>query len=153
MKRLNKSGQFYLVAAVIVVVIIVGMISITNYAKKSENSNVETFGEEFEIESQKVLDYDSLNGQNKIEDFTEVYSSYLGSKINSSFIVGTEGSLEAYTYLNGEKVDLNSSLTVGSEDIIFVYDEVIYNFELEKGKNFYFVFSQDIGGEKYVYTN
>jgi len=150
---MKKKGQFYLVATAIIVVIIVGMISITNYAKKSENSNVETFGEEFEIESQKVLDYDALNGQNKIEDFTEVYSSYLGSKINSSFIYGTEGSIDAFTYIEGEYVDSNSYLSVGSEEITFVYDEVTYIFDLEKGKNFYFVFSQEIGGEKYVYTN
>jgi len=153
MKRWNNFGQFYLVASVIVVVIVVGMITVFNYSGNLKKSNVDYFGKEFEFESEKVLDYDLLNGVSNIGGFTEEYSDYLGSGINASFIYGEETSLEAYTYISGSKVDLSSDLSVVSDEIYFSYDGDVYIFDLEKGKNFYFVFSQEMGGEKYVYTN
>ncbi len=155
MKRFykNKLGQFYLLISAILVVIIVGMISLVNYSMSNKNSKVDRFGDEFEREIEKVLDYDSLNNQNQIENFTASYSDYLGNKINASYIYGTNGSLEAYTYIQGSKIDLSSDLTISSGEILFDYDNSTYRFKLEKGQNFYFVFSQDIGGEKYVYTN
>lgn len=140
-------------AAAILVIIIIGMISLINYSINTKNSRVDKFGEEFESESENVLDYDSLNSQNKIENFTAEYSAYLGNRINSSYIYGTNGSLEAYTYVSGIKVDLTSDLTVSANKIYFDYDNSTYEFDLEKGQNFYFVFSQEVGGEKYVYTN
>jgi hypothetical protein len=149
----KRKGQFYLVASVIIVVIVVGLITISNYSKSDKKSNIDKYGKEFEIESEKVLDYDALNGDNKIENFTKEYSIYMGNKINASYIYGTEGNMNAFTYLDGDYVDLNSDLSFDSDEMIFEYADSVYRFNIEKGKNFYFVFYQNIGGEKYVYTN
>ncbi len=151
--RGDKSGQFYLIAAIILVTIIVSLLSITNYSQKKDNTRIENIGRELEIESEKVFDYDKINGQNEIENFTGEYSYYVGEEIKLYFITGDENALEAYTYENGIKIDLSSESGIIEDKIIFAHEETEYSFDLNKGKNFYFVLSQDIGGEKYVYTN
>jgi hypothetical protein len=149
----NKKGQFYLIASVIIIVIIVGMASITNYSSNSQSSNVEKYGKELEIESSHVLDYDSVNNQDSIENFTKSFSEYIGNKINATYISGTEGNIHAYTYINGNKLNMDSNLSTGSGEIIYNYGNSEYRFNLNKGKNFYFILNQEIKGERYVYTN
>ena len=155
MKRLirNSKGQFYLISAIILVTIIVALVSITNYSGKNDNERIQNLGKELGIEIEKVLDYDEINSQNRIENFTEEYSNFIGDDIDAYFVTGDKDGMEAYTFENDVKVDLSSEVSVVSDEILFVHDEVEYSFKLNQGKNFYFVLSQNIGDENYVYTN
>lgn len=145
-------GQFYLIAAIILATIIVTLVSITNYSVKKDSSHVENIGKGLETEIEKVIDYDEINGQNKLDNFTAEYSSF--AKDMEIFFIETDGSsTEAYTYIEEVQVDLSSDVNILSDEITFVQDDIEYTFDLNKGKNFYFVITQDIGGEKYVYTN
>lgn len=149
---MKRGGQFYLVASVILVVIIVSFITISNYAIKKNPSNVDTYGKELEIEIEKVFDYNEINGEDKTENFTKEYSEYLGSDIDSVYIIVDGNENEAYYFSDGVKVDATGNLSV-AEEIIFDAGDSEYQFDLNKGKNFYFILSQNVEEEKYVYTN
>lgn len=153
MKGMNKKAQFYLISAVILVILIVGLVSVTNYSAKKGNSYISNYGEELEIESEKVIDYSSLNSDSKLDDFTSQYSNYLGTRADAYFITGSEGNMQAYKYTNNIKTDLSSYLTLTEDKINFELENTTYEFDLNKGQNFYFILSKEIEGENYVYTN
>lgn len=146
---MNKRGQFFLIAAVIIVVIILGFIVISNYAKKEKYIKVYDMEDELKIESQKVLDYQSLHGS-KIREFGQDYSSYIGEGTDIYFITGTESSLEMYKYLNGAESPAEEPVVEG-DTIIASVDGSEYQFALTE-ENFYFIISQEISNEKYVVT-
>lgn len=154
MKKRNKRGQFYLVATIIIVGLVVSVSVILNFSTKTNYYNVEKVAKELAIEGEKVLDYDSFNSANEFDDFSNAYSSYAGEDKDIYFIIVDEsnGIEEAYKYTQGEKVILNSDLSVGGENIRFILDSKEYNFKLGQGKNFYFIVVYDKGGERYVYT-
>ncbi len=146
-----KRGQFYLVAGIIIAGIILGIIVISNYAKKESYVRIEEIGKELEIESQKVLDYKTYSGQDKLSDFGEDYSSYIGADMEFYFITGDENNLDAYKYLNGYETQLSDPV-IEEGKIIFTLEEETYEFNLNPGENFYFIIIQEIKGEKYVFT-
>ena len=80
----GKRGQFYLLGAIIIVVVIIGFATIQNYTKKQSSLRLYDLKEELGIESAKVLDYgtfnidDSQSRRNLIEDFSEKYIVYTG---------------------------------------------------------------------------
>lgn len=152
MKKGDTKGQFYLIATIIIVVVIIGFAVITNYSFKKSSSKLEAIGEELKIEGEKVLDYDTVNEPDEFENFAKDYSEYIGDEIDIYFIVGEGTSFEAYEYDGESKNDLSANLVVGS-NIVFTLEEVDYEFDLEQGKNFYFIITQKIRGEKYVVTN
>lgn len=152
----NKRGQFYLVATIIIVGLLVGLSVVVNYSIKSSSYGIEKITKELNIEGEKVLDYEAVNPSTELDefdDFSEKYSAYIGDDKDIYFIIvdEEENVKEAYKYTDGTKVDLSSDLIVDSS-IKFNLNSRTYNFELEKGKNFYFVLVYEKGGESYVYT-
>jgi hypothetical protein len=153
MKRGDKKGQFYLVAAMIIIIIVSSIVSISNYSiERDLGKDIEKIGEELEIEIYKVLDYDNANNQDMMEDFTEKYSKYVGEETEIIFIYVGETN-EAYTYEDDLRIELNSGLSVVEEEVIFNYGNKDYQFNLNRGNNFYFIISKEVGNEKYVYKN
>ncbi len=146
---MEKKGQFFLIAAAIIVVIILGFIVISNYAKKEKYIRVNDMEDELKIESQNVLDYQSLHGD-KIRTFGQDYSSYIGKGTDIYFITGGESDLEMYKYLNGAESVMEEPVIQG-ETIIVSVDGSEYQFELTE-ENFYFIISQEINNERYVVT-
>ena len=146
---MNKRGQFFLVAAVIIVVIILGFISVSNYAKKEKYLKIYDMKDELEIESQKVLDYGIMH-TDKMSDFGKDYSSYIGGETDIYFITGDSQTLEMNKYNNG----VESAMTkpeIDKETILTTIDGTQYSFPLTSD-NFYFILSQESGGEVYVVT-
>lgn len=146
---MQKRGQFFLVAAVIIVIVILGFIVISNYAKKEKYIKVNDMKDELEIESQKVLDYQALHGS-KIRVFGQDYSSYIGEGTDIYFITGGESDLEMYKYSKGVETAMDNPNVEGDLIIVSV-DGSEYQFELTE-ENFYFIISQEISNEKYVVT-
>jgi hypothetical protein len=151
---MNKKGQFYLIAAIILVGLIVALSAAMNYSTKTNSNEAEEIAKELTIESSQVLDYDTLHpSDTQFENFAMAYSQYVGEDKDIYFIIVDEnqGIKEAYKYSADTKVDLSSNLAVGS-DIKFTIDSSTYSFKLEDGENFYFVIVQSKGGERYVLT-
>ncbi len=166
---MNKRGQFYLVATVIIVSIIAGLAVISNYSYEKTPSKFYPIEQELRIESAKVMDYGIANGKNTndlMKNFSRDYS--INSDSDSSyFVFGKEDNLTlaGYNELNSTTIQINVGLgeqamnfTKGQfqafnfsntgENIKVIISNVSYDFKLNKGQNFYFVVSKNIDGEK-----
>lgn len=172
----NRKGQFYLIAAIIIIGLIIGFAAVKNYTQKKEVIKLYNLGEELGIESENVLDYGTYNELNESEmeglltDFVESYADYAAEGKNLYFIYGNWQKINvvAYQELNttiyvdiGEGVKL---IQPGEKEefiptdgvihkVIITIEELTYEFELTYGENFYFVISQEIEGEQYVVTS
>jgi len=156
---MNKRGQFYLVAGIIIVSVIIGFIAIVNYADRGQTIVVDDMREELKIETQRVLDYDlSHVGETLIDDFGVDYSKHIGSDIKLYFIKGEDPNIDAYEYVNGIKKDVDvldyASLIIDSvnDKIILTLEGIDYEFDLYEGSIFYFLILQEIKGERFVAT-
>ncbi len=176
MKGWNKSGQFYLLAAILIVAVIIGYVSINNYSKNKSPVRVDDLGKELGIETGQVLEYGVFH-ENEIEgvisNFTNsfyLYSSPDETK-NFYFIHGTKDDLTIYSSEDqsaGTIIIGNSQTRIKEQHIQPLDDDEFcesqtgsnkircnffgseYEFEINPGDNFYFLISQEIGGEQYV---
>ena len=98
MKRVlieDKTAQFYLIAAIIISVIVIGFLAMSNYLKKTEAINLEYKADELKIESEKVLDYGLHQAygessiQSLMENFAKYYINYTEKDKDSYFLFGT----------------------------------------------------------------
>ncbi len=149
MKLGDKSGQFYLLAAIIIIAFIIGFVAISNYSKKRTPVKVNDFGEELKIESEKVLDYIAIQNQDELADFRTTYSDYAAeNNIDIYFIMGKGGSIKSYR----GTIETNTHTEVPPL-IEMTVEDAVYSFDLKPGENFYFILIQEIEGEKHVFTN
>jgi len=173
---MKKRGQFYLIAAIVIIGVIIGFASVANYVKqKGDNVVVYDLAEEIGFESGEVFEY----GQTNLEDSeleslithsTAIYQERAGEGIELFFVFGTQGGLVAYSYeeVNTGDITITPPGSVGSAitlkkkvkrdiapttangKIKVKVKEVDYEFDLEEGENFYFIVSQEVGDENYV---
>jgi len=176
-KRMNKKGQFYLLAAIIIITLIVGFATVSNYAKKKSSVKVYDLKDELNIESGKVLEYGTFSeGQDKTKEFAAKYADYAGENKKLYFIYGDSQQI----YIQGFGVETGSvSLTgpltgqggassgvtthgettgnltpkTGQTTIAVSLEGFDYKFELKPGENFFFVISQEIEGEQHIVTS
>src|SRR3989338_965559 len=100
----QKRGQFYLVAAIIIISLIVGFAVVSNYAKKKAVIKLYDLKQELGIESGSVLDYGTYNKYNKeamknlLQDFIEEYVQYTGEGKNLYFIFGNSEEITVMVY-------------------------------------------------------
>ena len=170
----GKKGQFYLIAAIILATIIIGISVVVNYSKKQDSGNLENLKEEIQIESENVLDYgvyNELSDSDMKTLLTDFSKDYINSKCkdkNLYFIFGNSGSLTvvssqsseetARINVGGETVDLiitqeGVSFSPLGNQVSLIINDFTHNFKLEEGENFYFLISQEIGGGTYVIKN
>jgi len=173
----NKRGQFYLIAAIVIIAIIIGFAAIKNYTQRREIIKLYDLGEELGIESENVLDYGTYNGLNEDEmevlltSFVQGYASYTSEGKNLYFLFGNWKKINfiAYQDLNttiyvdigegvkliepGEAYEFTPSEGKAIYDVEVIIEDLTYDFALEYGENFYFIISQEIEGEQYVVTS
>jgi hypothetical protein len=166
-----KRGQFYLVAAIIIIAFVAGFVTISNYSKRKTSIKIYDLGEELGIESQNVLEYGNYNSFDEtemdalLEQFIEDYVAYAGEDKNLYFLFGDANSIKIKPYQ-----EIEESVSVGGSDIIItgekgetmpvvttdkiviIIEDIEYHFDLDAEQNFYFVISQEIDGEKHVVT-
>jgi hypothetical protein len=159
-KRLNKSGQFYLIAAIVIISLIVGFFLISNYSKKKENVRVYELSEQLKIEGKKVVDYGIINDNTKVKEFTKNFSDYAGEGIDIVYITGNcvsnpisnnDCNLNVFRYNStGEE---NVNYTKAGNDLTIKSNAIAYVFHLNIGEIFYFLMTQNTNGEIYVARN
>ncbi len=170
----SKRGQFYLLAGVIIISVVMGFVFFSNSYERKSNVNFDYLGKELETESENVVDYGIKNNQNiktLLINFTQEYSLYTEAD-NSYFIFGnfTEVTFAGYKKLNSgsvlidvgsgnQQIDLiqgvyrSVSFQNPQQDIKVTIDNIVYDFRLKNGQNFYFVLSKEIGEERYIVSN
>src|SRR3989344_6026101 len=111
MKRMmSKSGQFYLVTAVVLAGIIIGISAISNYSKKEKSPGLDELKEEIGIESEKTLDYGTGNNLNStqmyrlMQNFTNYYVNHESrAEKDLYFIFGNGNNLTVSGYQRSEE--------------------------------------------------
>ena len=74
---MNKKGQFYLVAAIIIVLAVSGIASVKTYAIiKSEPRKIENIGSELKEETMRIVDY----GIYSQENLTRILNNFTDSE-------------------------------------------------------------------------
>jgi len=171
MKRGNKKGQFYLLAAIIIIFIIIGIFTLRNYTKvRPKQTRIYDLGEELGIETGNVIDYGIYNKnstQPLIEHWAETYYNYTKEKNvieNWVFVYGNESDMVALTFttenVGGVGIVTESGNIVvpvemetkgrkvfepsASGDVAITFKNFTHQFKLKEGENFFFVLR---GGE------
>ncbi len=175
----NRLGQFFLIAAVVIIVAVISIVTVSNYTQKTDVVKLYDLGEELGIESQQVLDYGTYNSLDEaamktlMEEFIQNYVSYVGEGKNLYFLFGNRQKIYVIGYQqiveevcikldpeSSECADIEAlgeteEFSANGEEItkvVISVGDTEYQFELNYGENFYFVIWQEIGGEKYVIT-
>lgn len=158
MRCMNKSGQFYLVAAMVVIAIVIGFATISNSSRVTEGSQIiYSIEEKLEIEAGYVLDYCVTNDFPpedtilQMETFAETFTNSL-KDMEFYLIFGQEGDLVSYKYFNGIRTDLSHTI-VNVNQIQILVDSTEYLFNQTSGGNFHYVIVKEEGNEKYIAAN
>ena len=162
MKKWNKRGQFYLIAAIVILSVIFGFVAITDYTQKNKYIESYSLRDKLKIESDKVIDYSIYNKlskaemQEKIDDLAKLYSENVNKNIEIIFISGYKddatNTIKVYSFENGIRSDLDSP-TIENEDIKVDVKGKNYIFQSKEGENFHFIIFQNIEGENYIVTS
>lgn len=160
----GKRGQFYLVAAIIIVAAIVGFATVTNSAKRADETRVYDLGEELEIEGDQVMEHGVINPDVQIEEimtnFSRKYSAYVqGGNLEIIFVFGNKDNLNKITFtdfLRGSISDSGSTVEIldskikkekvektANDKVKINIGKINHEFDLKPGENFYYVISQD----------
>jgi hypothetical protein len=177
---MKKRGQFYLLAAMIIIIFISGFAAVSNYTRSQGSVKIYDLKNELGIESGKVLEYGvfsdsdtvTIGGRpvNIIEHFINLYETYAGENKEIYFIYGNKDRVTLITY---DEVVTGSLRIVGSENtpisqnifgksatkktfapkggvVKITIEGIEYEFEIKPGENFFFVISQAVEGEQHV---
>jgi len=174
MKR-GKRGQFYLIAAIIIIIILFGVALVANYARtKPEETVVYDLQQELDIETGKVWDWAIYNDEdidNTISNWTETYVNAMGEKDidNWVFVYGDADEIKIITfqevttgiitinYNGGESRTFiygtgknETSIESPGEKIKVTLNDVDYDFTLGGGQKFIFLIEKGeyVAGEK-----
>jgi len=171
----NKKGQFYLIAAVIIIAMVFAITALVNQAKKQEFSEIQYAVEELSIEAEAVMDYaiknepTDING--RLETFTKNYSDYSNVE-NLYFVFGDtpDISIAAYRHTLPATIIVNVSeeesdeleipvkeytkkdYSISGNVITLTINEIPYEFKLKDGTNFYFITSESDEEQEYIIT-
>ena len=174
---MKRRGQFYLIAALVIIAVITGLATIYNYAKVTEeDTTVYDLTSEIDYEASQVIDRGlfsnaTANISFQLENLTDYYartntgsdfliifgnSSLLTILLYNSSSTGSIGVSLGNTNIaiTQSTVEGKSSVTIslGSQRQITIIlpPGVEYTFTLGEGQMFYLVLRKEEGGESYV---
>ena len=169
---MNINGQYYLITAVIIASLMVGLISVFNYVGQSQESGIYDLEQELKIESRNVFDYGMAKELDESE-FDALLSEFVGDYIdygkqgrNMYFIYGTPDDLTVKGYQQAAEdviiggtsnVSITSSagafsktVDIGEADVTLYTSNAGADFSLTAGRNFYFLITEELNNDKYV---
>jgi hypothetical protein len=166
---MKKKGQFFLIAALVIVVILVGFIGLVNYGKVERDSSIKNLQTELENEITYTLDYGSIHNLDSAEFrtiFKNLSSIYINKSVDKTtiFLYGAASGtmivkgknskdLDILINVNGNWSTLNEGIgefeeeyTLNENIIYLNISDNQYAFEFNSGQNFKYLISQ--GKEK-----
>lgn len=165
---MNKRGQFYLIAAIVIVSIMLGFVAMTNSASAVPTSNINYLKDDISIESSRTIDYATYNRFNNTRTqslMTDLSSQYINSSYGYDlyFIFGNSQGMTLVAYqnnasqvlLNGQSTSIGTgqiytqNFSPGSSYTIKINSNS-YTFQLNSGENFHFVLSNINSGQNYI---
>jgi len=177
----DERGQFYIVAAIIIVLTLSGLASIATYAVVQPSPRtIETISDEIREESARIIEhgiYEQKNREQLLDRFTkEEFAPYFATKTDAGivFIYGNKDTgLKGlrYTHEKSGEIKLQAGTSVNWEIAKEYVDEAEINFnpedtklnveilgksfefELKEREMFYFLIVEEKDGERYVEQN
>jgi len=175
---MNKRGQFYLAAAIVIIALIVGFSVVVNYFSQTDAPDLNKIEQELLIEIEKIQDAGISGGlsnddiNSNLESFNGNYSESFPLDINFYFVFGDEDNLVVSGYQEIEDEE-EVIITGEGEDTTLVLDKKDYKkigngkkpknkkikiktdkleqeFDIAKGRNFHFVIYYEDKGEKHI---
>jgi hypothetical protein len=120
----NKKGQFYLIAAIVLITIAVGFVVVSNSASSQQTPNIYFLRDELKIESSKIIDYatsSQLSGTQTQSTLVDFSNQYVNNSQNDNFyfIFGNTSNMTFLSYqayyanitLNG--IDYTNNVSTG----------------------------------------
>ena len=90
----DKTGQFYLIAAIIIVIALIGIASVTNYVITRKGTNLEETERELILEGESVINFGIVDDPDQMEalllEFAEQYGTYIEDEFEFLFIYGDD---------------------------------------------------------------
>jgi hypothetical protein len=173
---MNKRGQFFLIAAIIIIGLIIGFATAVNSVRVGDrNEAFYDLADEVGFETKKVLDYgvyQIANTETLMKGFLENYTDYIATE-EVLFIFGNEDSLDVLYFENlvigsvgisvgpaptivpiQDYVDQTETAEVihdlSDNKVTVKIKEINYEFKLRKGQNFFFIIIKDQDDERFV---
>ncbi|GIU68672.1 MAG: hypothetical protein KatS3mg001_522 [Candidatus Pacearchaeota archaeon] len=167
----EKKGQFYLIAAVVISSLIIGISIAGNTSLKTKNTDFYDLAEEIRIESKKTIDAATSSGfqSNEIillmENFTNNYIKKSFNRTDLYFIFGDSNNITLSGYQKEAKlVEIESGNEINTtspgrfsisidpqlQNLNLTIDQKPFSFEIMPGQNFYFVLIQTKNNEEYI---
>ncbi|MEA3329718.1 MAG: hypothetical protein U9Q06_03160 [Nanoarchaeota archaeon] len=117
---MKKRGQFYLIAAVLIVGLLIGIVGVATYVVKyKKDYRALDVQDELKLESEYIINYGvytSTDFNDLLSTFAEEYADYIGEEYDVLFVFGDED-FEATLILNYVslfQVSQTASLTIGT---------------------------------------
>lgn len=162
---MKKRGQFYLLAAFIIVIILFGTAAITNRSSKKGYSVVYDLSKEIDLEGALLQEYGVINSEEINDLFTEFlqkYSAYVSDpSIEMVFIYGnattmfrTSKTSSGEFSIGGIKMDISGIQTAKmsqNQEVEVKIKGNSKNFVINEGESFYYFITQETS-EGSVYT-
>ena len=154
----NKRAQFYILFAVLVIVIITGLVTTSNYARKVKKPvKFYDLSEDFEAETTKIIDYGIFSGEQQssidslIDAFSAEYLEYAQKKdpnLELIYIFGDENEITIDNYYyeddeikvksqTGEEKPLEPGSEVTTSKITIHYGEKNFTKEIDEKMRHY----------------
>jgi len=174
---MKKRGQFYLIAAVVIIMIILSLSTVSNYLiTRKTPVKFYDLGEELGEESGRVVDYGVYSEEDisvLMSNFSDTFAEY-SSETELIFVFGNKSSMSIIAFSSEETGEItiigdSFSATVGAEteltrsedsfnpgsvgdEINVSIKEKTYDFNLREGENFFFILTKESGEETHVTT-
>jgi len=169
--ELNKSGQFYIIAAVVIIIAVIGIVSVTNYVQTDKDSSVLDLSKELQLEGEEVVNYGIFQDKELdvlLNNFMQNYGNYVQGKDKEFLFIYADADLIKSNKVNvlySFDVTNSLSLILGSDRVVLpIVTKTLANeevditggtikvnvgnseqeFKLNEGQNFYFVIKQPI---------
>lgn len=165
-KKESKRGQYFLIAAIIIVIVLFGVVSVSNKLITSPfDRKYYDLSKELNLESESVVNYGIIGNPSEIdvlmEGFTKDYGPYAGENNEIYFVFGNLTNISVYMYDPNTNVGTiyistgGPSFTpfeitraqvkkylgaIGSDKAVRIkVSEINYDFKLKEGQNFFFI--------------
>ncbi len=174
--EIYKKGQFYLIAAIIIITVIVGVATITNYATtRRKPVRFYDLSEEINEEAYRTSGYMLVKEEDVMQDFSEKAAQYVQEDVDDFIIVsGNENNVSVTSYTKEDQGEitirkgdqqftvssrrdfisssksLDSSAGSGKGNIEVGLVGESYSFNLQQGQNFLFVLVKRTEQETHV---
>ncbi|MEK6890889.1 MAG: hypothetical protein AABX03_02020 [Nanoarchaeota archaeon] len=161
---MNKRGQFYIIAAIVIIAALFGIATVTNYVvTKPDQIRQVQLSEELNLESESIINYGLFNGSDLyplLENFTVQYAEYLSEDNDIYFVYGDKDlrELHVLSYTQGTQGTVSLSVDGTPTTILInggIFEDKIekftgevikvnvagkdYEFKLNEGQNFFFL--------------